>query len=159
MVLGMSLHVFTILHTLISVVELVAGALVVLALMQGERSRLTGFFLAMAALTSVTGFLFPFHGVTPGIKLGVVTLVSAGIAALALYSFSLRGAWRRTFAICIVITLYFDAFVAVVQAFEKIAMLHALAPTGKGLPFAVAQGLVLLGFLYIGFVSVKRFRL
>ena len=159
MVLGMSLHVFTVVHTLITVVELVAGALVLLKLMQGELSGLTGLFLITAALTSLTGFLFPFHGITPGIKLGVITLLSTGVAAFALYSFNLLGGWRRTFVISVVITLYFDAFVAVVQSFEKIPALHALAPTGKELPFAIAQGVVLLIFLYMGFLSVKRFRL
>ncbi|MES2390557.1 MAG: hypothetical protein V4555_02875 [Acidobacteriota bacterium] len=155
----MSLHVFTVVHVLITVVELVAGALVMLKLMQGELSGLTSTFLISAGLTSVTGFLFPFHGITPADKLGVITLLTTGVAAFALYCFDLLGGWRRTFVISVVITLYFDAFVAVVQSFEKVPALHALAPTGNELPFAIAQGVVLLMFLYFGFVSLKRFRL
>ncbi len=56
------------------------------------------------------------------------------------------------------IVLYFDAFVAVAQSFMKIPALHALAPEGKEPPFAVAQGLVLLVFIVIGYLAVKRFR-
>jgi hypothetical protein len=154
----MSLHAFTILHVIICFVELAAGAVVVLRLMEGRQSRLTGLFLVSAALTAITGFLFPFHGVTPAIKVGVLSLLVTLLAALALYSFKLRGGWRRTYAISAVIVLYFDAFVAVVQAFEKIGSLHRLAPTGKEAPFAVVQGLLLVLFVIAGFVAAKRFR-
>lgn len=157
MVLGMSLHAFTVLHVIITLVELVAGIVVVLQLMAGVRSGLTGLYLLSAALTVITGFMFPFHGMTPAIKLGVLSLLATLLAALAVYGFHLRGAWRRTYAILAVIILYFDAFVAVVQAFEKIGPLHVLAPTGKEAPFAVAQGLVLVVFLIVGFVAARRF--
>jgi hypothetical protein len=40
----------------------------------------------------------------------------------------------------------------------KIPALHALAPTGKEPPFAVAQGLVLLVFIVLGYLALKRFR-
>src|ERR1700741_4347519 len=111
MVLGMSLHTFTVLHTGISIVELLLGIVVVVQLMRGVLSWLTGAFLIFAALTCITGFMFPFHGVTPADKLGVLSLFATGFAALALYTFSLSGGWRRTFVIGVVITLYFDAFV------------------------------------------------
>lgn len=156
MVLGMSLHAFTVLHVIISIVELAAGLVVGLRLLAGVQSRLTGLFLLTAALTAITGFMFPFHGVTPGIKLGVLSLIATALAALALYGFKLRGGWRRTYAISAVIILYFDAFVAVVQAFEKIGPLHVLAPTGKELPFAVAQGVVLVIFIIAAVFAAKR---
>ena len=158
MVLGMSLHMFTVLHVVICFVELVSGALLVLSLMKGEPSRLNGLFLGSAALTAVTGFMFPFHGLTPAIKLGVLSLLATGLAALALYSFTLLRGWRRTYVLSVVVVLYFDAFVAVVQSFLKIGFLHKLAPTGKEIPFALAQGLVLLIFLAIGFKAVKNFQ-
>lgn len=158
MVLGMSLHAFTVLHVVICFVELAAGIVVVLRLVAGRQSGLTGLFLLSAALTAITGFMFPFHGVTPAIKLGVLSLIATALAALALYGLKLRGGWRPTYAICAVIILYFDAFVAVVQAFEKIGPLHVLAPTGKELPFAVTQGVVLVIFVIAAVLAVKRFR-
>jgi len=48
--------------------------------------------------------------------------------------------------------------VAVVQSFEKIGPLHALAPTGKEAPFMVVQGIMLLVFIAAGYLALKRFR-
>ena len=55
------------------------------------------------------------------------------------------------------LALWFNAFVAVVQAFGKIAALKALAPTGSEPPFLVAQLVVLAGFVAIGVLATKRF--
>jgi hypothetical protein len=158
MVLGISLHAFTVLHVIICIVELFAGAVVVLQMIAGNRSGLNALFLATAALTTLTGFLFPFHGVTPAIVLGFITLPFLLLAAVAWYSGHLRGAWRVIYVLSALFVLYLDAFVAVVQSFEKIGPLHVLAPTGKETPFAVAQGLVLLVFVVIGYLALKRFR-
>ncbi len=158
MVLGMSLHSFTILHVIITIVELIAGAVVVLKMVGGSPSRLNGLFLLTGALTTLTGFLFPYHGVTPGIILGFISLPFLLLAAVAWYTGRLRGAWRLVYVLSALIVLYFDAFVAVAQSFMKIPALHALAPTGKEPPFEVAQGLVLLLFIVLGYLAVKRFR-
>jgi hypothetical protein len=154
----MSLHAFTVLHVIICIVELFAGAVVGLQMLAGRRSGLNGVFLATAALTTITGFLFPFHGMTPAIVLGLVSLPFLLLAAVSFYTGRLRGAWRPAYVLSTLFLLYLDAFVAVVQSFMKIGPLHALAPTGKEPPFAIVQGLVLLAFIIIGFVALKRFR-
>jgi hypothetical protein len=154
----MSLHSFTVLHVIITLVELFAGAVVVLKMIEGSRSRLNGLFLLTGALTTLTGFLFPYHGVTPAIVLGFITLPLLLLAALSWYTGRLRGAWRVLYVLSALLLLYFDAFVAVAQAFLKIPALHALAPEGKEPPFVVAQGLVLLVFLVLGYMALKRFR-
>jgi len=41
--------------------------------------------------------------------------------------------------------------------FLKVPALHALAPTGKETPFAIAQGIVFFACLAFGVLSVKRF--
>src|SRR6185312_7731319 len=115
--------------------------------------KLTGLFLLSATLTSVTGFMFPFHGMTPAIVLSIITLVTIGLAAYALYVRKLAGGWRRVYAITAVTTLYFDAFVAVVQSFQKIGPLHMAAPTGKEDPFAAAQICVLAAFVALGVLA------
>lgn len=158
MVLGMSLHSFTILHVIITLVELLAGVVVVLKMVGGSPSQLNGLFLVTGALTTLTGFLFPYHGVTPGIILGFVSLPFLLLAAVAWYTGRLRGAWRVVYVLSALIVLYFDAFVAVAQSFMKIPALHSLAPTGKETPFAVVQGLLLLVFIVLGYLAVKRFR-
>jgi hypothetical protein len=154
----MSLHTFTLLHVAISILQLAVGAVVVAELVAGRRSALTALNLVVAALTSLTGFLFPFHGVTPAIMLGVISTLLLVLAAAALYGQHLRGGWRTAYAISAVVLLYLDAFVAVVQSFEKIGPLHMQAPTGKEAPFAVAQGVLLLAFIAIGYLASSRFR-
>jgi hypothetical protein len=56
------------------------------------------------------------------------------------------------------LALYFDAFVAVAQAFMKIPVLHALAPTGSEPSFAVSQLVVLVLFAALGVAAVRAFR-
>jgi flagellar biogenesis protein FliO len=48
--------------------------------------------------------------------------------------------------------------VLVVQMFQKISALHALAPTQSEAPFAVAQLAVLIAFVVIGVAAVRKFR-
>jgi hypothetical protein len=158
MVLGLSLHAFTVLHVITCIVELFAGAVVVAQMLAGRRSGLNFLFLLTAVLTTITGFMFPYHGPTPAITLGFITLPLLLLAAVAWYTGRLRGVWRVIYIVSMVILFYLDAFVAVVQSFMKIPALHALAPTGKELPFAIVQGLVLLVFIVLGFLAVKRFR-
>ena len=158
MVLGMSLHTFTVLHVVICIVELFAGAVVVLQMLAGKRSGLNFLFLLTAVLTTITGFLFPYHGPTPAITLGFITLPLLLLAAVAWYTGRLRGVWRVIYVLSVLILFYLDAYVAVEQSFMKIPALHALAPTGKEPPFAIIQGLLLLVFIVLGFLALKRFR-
>ena len=75
MMLGLSLSAFTTLHVIISLIAIVAG-LVVMFGMLGSTTRpgLTAIFLLFTILTSVTGFMFPFDGMTPGIMIGILSL-------------------------------------------------------------------------------------
>ena len=57
-----------------------------------------------------------------------------------------------------VICLYFNLFVAVVQSFEKIPALHALAPTQTEPPFKLTQLIVLVLSILLAIVAVIRFR-
>jgi hypothetical protein len=47
--------------------------------------------------------------------------------------------------------------VLVVQSFQKIAALKALAPTQSELPFVLSQGAVLAAFIILGALAVRRF--
>jgi hypothetical protein len=57
-----------------------------------------------------------------------------------------------------VISLYFNVFVAIVQSFEKIPALHAMAPTQTEPPFKLTQLVVLALFIVLGIVAAIRFR-
>jgi len=54
--------------------------------------------------------------------------------------------------------LYLDVLVAVVQAFEKVPALHALAPHRSEPPFVAAQLVVLAVFVVLTLRAVRRFR-
>src|SRR4051794_20255295 len=130
MVLGMSTSTFTLLHVLLSVVGIATGLVVVFGLL--SRKTLDGWtavFLVTTVLTSITGFFFPNSHITPGIVIGILSLVVLAPAILARYVFHLGGAWRPVYIIGAVVALYFNSFVAVVQSFEKVPALKALAPT------------------------------
>jgi hypothetical protein len=159
MILGMSLSTYTILHVLISLIAIGTGFIVLYGLING---RLLGpwnaVFLVTTILTSLTGFAFPNTKVTPGIVLGVLSLIVLAIALVALYVFHLRGGWRRTYAITAMIALYFNVFVLIAQTFEHVPAFHALAPTGTETPFKVAQLLLLVLFAVLISVAAKKFR-
>jgi len=80
------------------------------------------------------------------------------IAVVARYPLHLAGGWRRTYVISVAMALYLNSFVLVVQSFEKVSALKALAPTQKEPPFAIAQGTVLVAFIVLTIFAVKRFR-
>ena len=160
MILGMSTSTYTLLHVLISFVGIGSGLGVMFGMLRAHRlDRLTLLFLASTALTSLTGFAFPNEHVTPGIVVGVLSLIVLAIAIVARYTVHLRGAWRPTYVIAAALALYFNCFVLVVQSFEKVPVLHALAPTQKEPPFGIAQLLLLAVFVVLTVMAVKRFRL
>src|SRR5262252_6776773 len=118
----------------------------------------TALFLFTTALTSLTGFLFPIHGFTPALGVGIVACVILAIALFALYKEHLAGAWRWIYVIAAVVSLYLNVFVLVVQSFVKVAALNALAPTQNEPPFAIAQAAVLVIFVLIAIAAAVKFR-
>jgi hypothetical protein len=112
----MILTAFTIFHTLISLAGIATGFVVMYGFLASRRMNgWAAVFLGTTAATCLTGFLFPIHGFTPGIGVGIFTSVDLAIAFLARYRFRMAGAWRRTYVITSVIALYFNVFVLVVQ--------------------------------------------
>jgi hypothetical protein len=158
MILGMSLSTFTTVHVIISLIGIVTGIVVVLGMLGGRKlGGWTAIFLATTVLTSVTGFLFPFTKLLPSHVVGIISLVVLAVAVLALYVFHLDGPWRWIYVAGAILALYLNAFVAVVQAFQKLAFLQPLAPTQAEAPFIVAQVAVLAIFAALGLLAVRRF--
>jgi hypothetical protein len=159
MILGLSTAAFTALHVALSLIGIAAGFIVILGMINGRwLSRWNAVFLATTALTSLTGFLFPFKGVTPGIVVGILSILVLILAAVALYSGRLTGAWRGTYVISAVLALYFNFFVFIVQSFEKVPALKNLAPTQSEAPFKIAQLLALVLFVVLTVLAFRRFR-
>jgi hypothetical protein len=155
----MILDIFTLFHVLISLVAIASGFVVLFGLIHSERrDSWTSVFLTTTAATSITGFMFPFHGLTPGIVVGILSVILLAIAIPARYHFRLAGAWRGTYVITATLALYFNVFVLVVQLFRRVPALKALAPTQSEPPFAVVQLAVLVLFLVLGTLATTRFR-
>jgi hypothetical protein len=158
MIIGMSTATFTLFHVAISIVAIIAGAVVIYDMLHARfRKGWTALFLLLTVATSATGFLFHFTGFTPAIRLGIISLIVLAVTVLALYAEHLKGAWRWLYVVGAVVALYFNVFVGVVQAFQKLPFLKELAPTQTEAPFVIAQALVLAAFLVLGVKAVKRF--
>jgi hypothetical protein len=159
MILGMSLRTFTYLHVYISLIAIGAGFIVVYGMIAAKRvPLLTSVFLFMTALTSLTGFLFPFKGVTPADVLGILSLIVIVIAFIARRRSQTSGVWRGTYVISSILALYFNFFVLIVQSFQKIPSLHALAPTQTELPFKLAQLITLIVVITLTTMAFKKYR-
>jgi len=147
----MILNALTVVHVVLSLIGIGSGVVAIHGLLKAKTlGRWTQTFLATTAATSLTGFLFPFHDVTPAQILGVLSLIALIIASLSIYRHHLQGIWRRTYAITAVMALYFNVFVLVVQLFRRVPALRAVAPTQSEPPFQIAQIALLLLFAAIG---------
>ena len=154
-----NLSPFTKLHLVISLIGIVSGLVAMFGLLVGRRlNGWTAFFLISTVLTSVTGFFFPFHGVTPAIVVGIISLVLLAVAIVARYARHLAGVWRWIYVVTAMISLYLNVFVLIVQLFQKVPALKALAPTQSEPPFAVTQLLVLALFVVLTIIAAFKFR-
>jgi hypothetical protein len=157
--MGIDLTALTWVHTLLSVVAIVAGVVVVRDLLGSRISGgWTALYLLTAILTSVTGFLFPFDRFIDSHWLGVASLVVFALLLLARYGFRLAGAWRWVYALGVVVGLWFLVVVLIAQAFKKVPALTALAPTQAEPPFLVAQVVALMVFVAVAIAAVRKFR-
>ena len=127
--------------------------------MAGQRlDGWTGLFLVTTALTSITGFGFPFARLLPGHYIGIISLIVLVPVIFARYRKHLEGGWRGIYVIGSVLVLYLNVFVLVDQLFKRIPALIVLAPTHKEPPYAVTQLIVLALFVPLGVAAFKRFR-
>ncbi len=127
-------------------------------LVRNRLDRWTALFLLFTVATSVTGFFFPFHGFTPAIGVGIISMFVLAVAIFARYARKLAGAWRWTYVITAMVALYLNVFVLIVQSFQKISILKALAPTQSEPPFLFTQLFTLLLFIVLSIVATIRFR-
>ncbi len=145
---------FTLFHVALSVIGLLSGLVVLLGWLYGRTLKLwTGVFLLTTIATSVTGFFFPFRGITPGIVLGIVSLIDLGVALLAR-----RKDWTRTFVITCAFAEFLNMLVFIVQAFQKFSPLHMFAPKGTEPVVAGFQVLALTFFIILATLDIRRHR-
>jgi hypothetical protein len=157
--MSFGLAILTFVHVVLSLGGIGSGLVVVYEFLAAKRRDIwTALFLATTVLTSVTGFFFPAEHFMPCHALGIVSLLVLAVAILARYTFHLSGAWRSAYVISSVIALYLNVLVLVVQLFQKVPALHALAPTQSEPLFLVTQITVLALFVAIAISAAIRFR-
>jgi len=157
MIFGFSPAVF--IHIVISLVGIFTGFVVLFAWLGGRDPRgWTATFLVTTVATGVTGFFLPAERFMPSHAVGILSMIVLALAIYALYPRKLAGGWRRTYVITAALAQYFNVFVLVAQLFAKVPALKALAPQQTEPPFAIAQGMVLLAFLVLGYLAVRRFQ-
>lgn len=156
--MGLSTSDFTTLHVVISLIGIFTGFIVLYGMLTSQNFRLwTGIFLATTILTSVTGFFFPHDKLLPSHVVGIISLVVLTVALIAYYVRHAEGVWRWIYVTSALLALYLNVFVAVVQSFQKISPLQALAPTQSEPPFIVAQVGVMAVFIILGALAVRRY--
>jgi hypothetical protein len=158
MILGMSLAAFTQLHVVLSLIGIAAGFVVLAGMFVSKKLEgWTALFLWTTVLTSVTGYFFPVDRILPSHIVGALSLAVLAVTLVALYSYRLKGVSRWIYVTGAVLALYLNVFVGVVQAFLKIPVLSALAPTQESPVFILTQGAVLLVFAVLGILAVRAF--
>src|ERR1039457_5619071 len=151
------MEIYTLLHVAISLVAIGSGFVVLFGMLAGKRyDRWTAFFLATTVATSVTGFGFPITGLTPGIAIGIISLVVLAVTIYARYAGRLAGLWRPVYVVTAVIALYLNFLVLIVQSFQKVSALKTLAPTQSEPPFLITQIVALAAFIVLGFLAAIR---
>lgn len=151
------LPLFIVLHAGISLIGIVTGLIALPAMASGHWvPRTQAVFLVTTLLTSLTGFLFPFHGFTPAIGVGVASTLDLIVAFVALIALDRAGWAWIAYAVSATVALWLNLFVLVVQAFQKVPALNAFAPAGTEPPFLIAQALLLIAMLVLGAAILRR---
>jgi hypothetical protein len=150
MILEISIAAFTSLHVIITISAIGSGLVVVGGMFASHRLPVA---TALFLFITVTGFLFPIHGFTLALGVGILACVILLIALFSLYK-----EWRWIYVIGAVASLYLNVFVLVAQSFVKVSALTALAPTQTEPALAVTQAVILAIFVLIALISVIKFR-
>src|SRR5215204_913778 len=94
------MKIFTQIHVAISLLGIFSGFIVLAGLLKEKRlDRWTTVFLGSTLATSITGFMFPFRGVTPAIVVGLISLALLAAAIVARYIRRLAGGWRPVYVV------------------------------------------------------------
>ena len=158
MIFGMSTATFALVHVILSLTGIGSGFVVVFGLLTSRRLPIwTALFLAATALATLSGFLFPFHGMTLSIEMGIPTLAVLMLAVFDRYTALFAGMWRHTYVVCVMIALYCSVFVLVAQIFARFLAPTARTPWEYGRLFKLAELGVFAVFAAVTYFALKRF--
>lgn len=155
---GLSLAAFTDLHTAISLIGIAAGVIFFGALALNGRwlGTADALFLAFTTLTSATGFLFPPKPIGPPFIFGVISLILLAVSLYALLGAKLAGRWRIVYLATALLAQWLNMVVLIVQSYQKIPALHALAPTGAEPIILVTQAVLFVAIAWTAWRTLRR---
>jgi hypothetical protein len=148
---------YTLFHVALSLIGILSGLVAVFGFLTARILRAWNLlFLVTTIATSVTGFFFPFHGITPGIILGIVSLIDLAIAVVAYSKRWTRTSWIKTYIVTAFIAEYLNVLVLIVQSFQKITPLHMFAPKGNEPIVAATQLAALVVFIILAVIALRQ---
>jgi hypothetical protein len=154
----MFLQYFTLVHVAISLIGIAAGFGALAGWRAGKLlPGWTSWFIVMTVATSVTGFFFPIHGFTPGLGVGVISLVALIAGDVCDLLPAAGGAVAGS------VCDYRDDG----AVFKRVRLggpdvpknpaLQAIAPTQSSPVFGITQAIVLVSFIVLGIGALRRF--
>jgi hypothetical protein len=149
----MVLHIYTIVHRLISLIAIFTGLIVLFGMLGGKRLDCwTKWFLITTVATS-SGIFLSVSWIHAGDWRRGHVVDRIGDCDLRTLLARSRGALAWIYVVTAVIALCFNVFVLIVQSFEKVPALHVLAPTQTEPPFKITQLAVLALFVVLGIAA------
>jgi hypothetical protein len=134
-------------------IAIASGFIIIGGLVTSRRlNRWTSFCLLLTVVTTLTGFLLLVRGHTQALVTSTVSLIVLAVAIYARYGRGMVGNWRAIYVVTLMIALYLNVFILIVQMFHKLA---ALKPYASKLTFV--QVIVLLLFIGLSVAALKRF--
>ena len=157
--MGFNLETYTVFHVVLSLVGVASGLVCTFGWLTSRRfTNWETLFLVTTVATSITGFGFPFHKILASHVVGIISLAVLGGAVVAKMLPLPASLGAVLFVSTAMLALYLNVFVLIVQLFQKVPALKALAPTQSEPPFLIAQAVALLAYLALSVVAVLKAR-
>jgi hypothetical protein len=140
----------------VGAVAILCGALVLFGMLRSRRMPVVAalFF----ASTILAGVLLPQASVAPSLPAVVVAAVVVAVALVARYVGDLAGHWRWIYVIAMLVILYLEVQVALVEAFIGLPALLLMLPLAAEPPYVQLQLVLISVFVALCAAALRMFR-
>ncbi len=154
----MILKIYTIVHTLISLVAIFTGFVVLFGMLSGRRLDIwTKWFLVTAIGTTTKRISVSISRRYAGNNPRNYHRAGAGNHSLSALFETVHQRMEVIYVVGAVMSLYFNLFVLVAQLFQKVPALHAITPTQTEIPLMFTQLAVVIVTGILAIVAGVRF--
>lgn len=152
------MNVLILLHVVSGLLGISSGLVAVAGMFRRNRMpRWNAIFLTTTLAAAVTGFcFFPVDGFTSAQLVGVFCTILLALATYGRYFRHLAGSWDKVYIITAVEALYLNCLIAIAQSFQHFRWLRNVAPTQSSPVYVIIKWMLLISFIVIGFLAVKR---